>query len=441
MALKVIHSSRNLTGHAGLLAIGHCLNHFTQLPQAIDPVLPVRAGIANSDVLRAYVGLLSMGKSDFDAIENHRDDDFFLRALGLGAAPSAPTLRQRLDELATKDGILLLLDELSVRLLKRAKAPITPLPMGHVALDMDVFCMDNSSTKKEGVSRTYAGYDGYAPIAAYLGTEGWCLAAELRDGSQHSAKETHYTLQRVLPRAVALTDAPLLLRMDAGFDSQQLTEEVLRFEQQRKTDGGAAVDLLVKWNPRQQGHELIDEMQTRTDLTFTECREGKRQAIWVETITQRIDEQEHQLYRHLRVTERTIDKHGQQLLIPQWEIEGWVTSLTLPTTEIIALRRSRHPRAIPQRVQDGYGHRATAVRQIRHQRCHLVARYAGLQLPAADRPECFAGTEQPGASSRQTPPLAHRHAGNYLPCRVGDTARKANRDRPRRLRQNRHRLR
>lgn len=95
MALKVIHSSRNLTDHAGLLVIDHCLNHFVQLPQAINPALPVGAGIANSDVLHAYVGLLSMGKSDFEAIENHRDDDFFLRALGVRAVPSAPTLRQR----------------------------------------------------------------------------------------------------------------------------------------------------------------------------------------------------------------------------------------------------------------------------------------------------------------------------------------------------------
>ncbi len=36
--------------------------------------------------------------------------------------------------------------------------------MGHAALDMDVFPMDNSQTSKEGVSYTYKGYDGYAPI-------------------------------------------------------------------------------------------------------------------------------------------------------------------------------------------------------------------------------------------------------------------------------------
>jgi len=33
-----------------------------------------------------------------------------------------------------------------------------------VALDIDVSPFDNSMTKKEGVSRTYMGIDGYAPI-------------------------------------------------------------------------------------------------------------------------------------------------------------------------------------------------------------------------------------------------------------------------------------
>ena len=65
MMLKVVQSSRNLTGHAGLAAVGHCLNHFARLPAAIDPTLLVRAGIVNSDVARAYVGLLALGKSDF----------------------------------------------------------------------------------------------------------------------------------------------------------------------------------------------------------------------------------------------------------------------------------------------------------------------------------------------------------------------------------------
>lgn len=60
---------------------------------------------------------------------------------------------------------------------------------GYVCLGFDTFVLDNSGTNKEWVSRTYQGTDGYTPIAAYLGNEGWCLALELRPGSQHSASE------------------------------------------------------------------------------------------------------------------------------------------------------------------------------------------------------------------------------------------------------------
>jgi len=37
------------------------------------------------------------GKSDFDAIENHRGDKFYKHALGIELLPSSPTLRQRRD--------------------------------------------------------------------------------------------------------------------------------------------------------------------------------------------------------------------------------------------------------------------------------------------------------------------------------------------------------
>ena len=58
-------------------------------------------------------------------------------------------------------------------------ALFSALATGHVPLDIDVFTMDNSGTKKEKVSRTYQGFDGYAPIAAYLAKEGWLVEIEL----------------------------------------------------------------------------------------------------------------------------------------------------------------------------------------------------------------------------------------------------------------------
>jgi len=333
MRLQVVRTSRNLTGHAGLVAVGHCLNHFAQLPAAIDPALPVRSGIATSDVMRAYVGLLTMGKSDFDAIENHRNDGFFQRALGLRAVPSAVTLRQRLDDVSSS--LMPITDELPVPLLQRAKADITALPMGHVALDIDVFGMDNSDTKKEGVSRTYAGYDGYAPIASYLGAEGWCLGLELREGSHHSAKETHYTLERVLPRAVQLTDKPILVRMDSGFDSTRLKAEILAASAARQAEGGARIDVLVKWNPRANGAPtVIETAKANRDLSWATPREGKRVAVFNETLPCTVGGVDYPLTRVYRVIERHIDRHGQRLLLPEWSVEGWDTSLTIDGSTI-----------------------------------------------------------------------------------------------------------
>lgn len=336
MRLQVVRSSRNLTGQAGLVAVGHCLNHFAQLAAAVDPVFPVRSGVPTSDVVRAYIGLLSLGKSDFDAIENQRQDRFFKRALGLRAVPSAATLRQRLDAIGRR--LQDVTDELPVRLLQHAKAPITALSMGHVALDIDVFCMDNSRTRKEGVSRTYAGYDGYAPIAAYVGAEGWCIGLELREGRQHSAKETHYTLERVLPRAAQLTDRPILLRMDSGFDSQPLKAETLRASAQRQAVGGTRIDLLVKWNPRAHGADkVVQAAQANAKLAWEHPREGKRVAVFHESIGCHVDGTDYPLTRVYRVTERTIDRHGQQLLIPEWRVDGWETSLDVGDEEVMAL--------------------------------------------------------------------------------------------------------
>ena len=82
---------------------------------------------------------------------------------------------------------------------------------------------------------------GYAPVAAYLGREVLLLELSLRAGIQHSAKETEYSLERVLPLARRLTAKPLLARLDSGFDSIKLIAEL-----QRQNTALGAVDWIVK---------------------------------------------------------------------------------------------------------------------------------------------------------------------------------------------------
>jgi hypothetical protein len=209
--LHVKQSSKlQQTSYSGLALIGQCCEA-AQLAVVIDPRVPVFQGMRTSDIVKCAVGLLSLGKSDFEAIEPFRHDRFFKEALGLSKIPGSVWMRQRLD--AKAGAIRELADELSLRLIERTEAPITA-HKGYTCADLDTFVMDHSDTRKEAVSRTYQGVDGFTPVAPYVGNEGWNIGLELRAGSHHSALETEYFLERTFPRLERLcaTDAKVLWR-------------------------------------------------------------------------------------------------------------------------------------------------------------------------------------------------------------------------------------
>src|ERR1700712_5134655 len=178
----------DLTPVAGLALVGHHLKRLAPVFKQIDKALAVRTGVKTSDIVRSYLGLLVQGKSDFDAIENFRGDAFYKQALGIELVPSSVTLRQRLD--AQSIGLFDFLSPLVETLLTSARPDYGVLPCGWLPLDIDTFAMDNGGTNKQGVGRTYAGVDGYCPLAAYLGSQGFCLELALRPGTQHSSCET-----------------------------------------------------------------------------------------------------------------------------------------------------------------------------------------------------------------------------------------------------------
>ncbi len=163
----------NITPHSGLALVGAAINRHTQLVPQLDGMIPLRHGISHSDLIKSYLGLLSIGKNDFEAAQAMIDDDFFKASLDIDSAPTADRLRQRMDERA--EDYLPLVEQASIDFLSSTQATITPLPMGHVPLDADVTPFDNSGSKKEGVSFTYKKHDGFAPMAAYLGQEGYCI--------------------------------------------------------------------------------------------------------------------------------------------------------------------------------------------------------------------------------------------------------------------------
>jgi hypothetical protein len=335
----------DLSNQAGLALIGKYLKRIN-INALVDPAFSVRSGIANSDILKSYLGLLCLGKNDFDAIEGQRKDAFFARALGLRAVPSSPTLRQRMDTHATAWFDLVDRINAAVLSLKMQGKSIDfgALPCGYVPLDVDTFAMDNGGTTKEHVGRTYAGVDGYCPLAAYLGTHGFCLELALRPGTQHSASETEYNIERVLPLAAKLTQspvasqpsAPLLARADSGFDSAKL---MCAIGNQAKALG-REVAFIIKWNPRTTPVETIAKARVSdANTVWDTLREGKRACLWADKIQICHGDDVLAARRVYRLTERTIDKRGQQMLLPEYVLEGWSTTLpeSFTTEQVIAL--------------------------------------------------------------------------------------------------------
>ena len=302
------------TSHSGLALAGACINRYSDLGRYVGRVAKGSDHIAEIDILRSYLGLLCLGKSDY-------------QALGIGRLPSVERLRQRLDEAG--GGLVQIIHRSSRTMLKRLKAPISGYRNGLVPLDVDVFPQDNSNTKKEGVSRTYKNYDGYAPMAAYLGMEGWCLEVELRPGSQHSQKGFVDFINRVIAGAKDLSKQPLLVRADAGNDA---IETLVALENAEEAH------YIVKWNPRKS-----DTVAWR-DKVFAEGpvkmpRVGKRVGTIVVEERREIKETTYTFKRIVRVTERTIDKKGQFLLAPDITLEGWWTDLEMATEDVIELYR------------------------------------------------------------------------------------------------------
>jgi len=166
----------DLTSNAGLALVGQYMKRLG-ISAGVDRKFPVGVGgIANSDILKSYLGLLVQGKNDFDAVEEFRGDNFFTRALDVGVVPSSSTLRQRMDTHAAS--WFELADEFNLALLSAnyATGPVDfgALPCGYMAVDWDTFVMNNSGTPKEAVGRTYQGVDGFTSSATYLGSLGYC---------------------------------------------------------------------------------------------------------------------------------------------------------------------------------------------------------------------------------------------------------------------------
>jgi hypothetical protein len=327
MSLRIIQTRERLITPSGVVLVGTLLKKTSLANLANCLGKPKDVKHSNANCLISYIAQLCQGKTAYeDVAEMQEDPSFFSQALYINTIPSAETLRQRLDylgfELASSDMIM----EESAKMLKAVGAEPAPTSTGHVILDIDVTVHDNSKTKKEGVERTYKGIDGYAPINAYIGEEGYFCNTQLREGSCHSQCEgTIEFLEDTIRLAKQITDGKLFVRMDSGNDSLDNIKLFIKED----------VDFVIKRNPRQES--LLEWLEiAKKHGEKSEPRDGKTVYIGSILKDRGLDES---LRIVFRVTERTVLANGQLLISPDIELDSWWSSLDVPEEDVIKLYR------------------------------------------------------------------------------------------------------
>lgn len=314
-------SDAELSSHSGLALLGDILQA-CEFKKRIDTVHLQRRPnpeLRHGDVLSTMTALIFIGKPDYDAIKPFQDDLLLRKALGLSRVPSAETLRDRLD--LAGDCFDEVVRDLSAAIVRRF-GTLTSCYNKHVSIDIDVTPFDNSGSHKEGVSRTYKGDDGFAPIMAYLGVEGYLINTALREGKAHSQRDGDLFLRESIRLARQVTNAPLLVRMDSGNDALDNIKVCI----------DKKVDWLIKRNLRREDPQLWLETAKQLGVA-SQPRDGK--TVWLGSTYMERDKLTLRIV--FEVTEKVTDRHGQLLLLPTLDVNTWWTSLVCADKEVVQL--------------------------------------------------------------------------------------------------------
>ena len=287
--------------------------------------------ISDRNCLLTMTGMLCNSRTDFTDVSLYAQDTVFAKAFGIDKLPSESTLRQRLDELPAQRSESALRKVNQSLLSGRSFGTVRAGSLDLVPVDIDVSPLDNSGSRKQGVSFTYKRYDGYAPIFAYVGAEGYMLDHQLRPGKQHCQEQTPQFIGGCVDKLAELgLSRRCLLRLDSGNDAE---ENFAHFGEEF---------FIVKGNLRRECPEQWLATARRVG-NLQAGREGKN------VYTGFVD--------HLRpggakssmstvpvafeVVERLTDSNANLLLIPIIEVNTYWTNLHATTEQIIELYHDR----------------------------------------------------------------------------------------------------
>ena len=284
------------------------------------------------NIITSIFGIMAEGKTDFESMGEKRGSLFFKEALGIDFVFAKETVRLYLEKMAEDaEGIIQQLRESAANIIKKAKLHgIWIEGKKYIPVDIDTTTMDNSKTKKEGVSRTYQGYDGYHPIFAYVGKEGYMLNCELRPGSQHCQKGTPEFIAAVVEQLRKSQPCErYLFRLDSGNDAWDTLKVI--------NDAGKGHYCIIKRNIRGESSEEWLKMAQHYGEETTP-RKGKK--VWKGIIREhpcKGGEVLNGINCVFEVTERKTDAYGDRYLIPEIEVNSWWTNLDCDAEKVIEL--------------------------------------------------------------------------------------------------------
>ncbi|MED4922628.1 transposase [Weizmannia sp. CD-2023] len=252
----------------------------SRLNSAKSETIKRNPGYSNGDIAKAYIGLLCLGKNKFAEIEPLRSDYDFRTFLKLERVPSPAVLEHLLDEAALSEEWKQIILEESLHLLRKAGAPINPVTIqGKSFIPVDV-----------------------AMPFAFIGKEGYCLSF---------GQETSVSVRA----AEQLAEGAFLWRLEAKEGSEiaaKLLDLHIDFVMKLQTDASTWVE-----TARKHG-------------TCSSEREGKNVYFGSVAETNTTAGAKKPAYYVFKLTETTIDKNGQILLIPEYEADVYMTTLDIP---------------------------------------------------------------------------------------------------------------
>ena len=288
--------------------------------------------LANEDIYKTLVSLLSMGYTNFSDVEQFRNNKVFKDCLNLKLTPAQETLRLYLER-EDKEKFVEYCHQINIELLKKVSFPTESVVNKYIPLDFDVTPMINPNSKKEECSRTYKGEDGFAPLMSYLGS--YCIGAEMRPGKQHSQKSCIPFINKVLKAASQILSqedySKVLCRFDSGHDSVETIKALNRNN----------TKFIIKKKLRRNDYpsDLLEKAKSLKDTTkhysfrdtnvyygyFTNLYpSGKEEVADMAQIA-------------FKIIEHNESSNGQQLLLPEIEVNLYWTNLDSDAETVFSL--------------------------------------------------------------------------------------------------------